>query len=94
MHYRSFRPARSIAEADRARLTHEVGDLLLAASNLARFADIDPETALREANGRFERRFRRIEAWLAEQGKHPEQSSLEEMERLWQRAKEEETRGS
>jgi len=82
------------AGADRARLTHEIGDLLLAASNLARFADIDPETALREANGRFERRFHRIEAWLAEQGKHPEQSSLAEMEQLWQRAKREETHGS
>lgn len=78
------------AGAGRERLTHEVGDLLLACSNLARFADIDPEGALREANGRFERRFRRIEVWLAEQGKRPEQSSLEEMEALWRRAKEEE----
>jgi nucleoside triphosphate diphosphatase len=78
------------ADAGRERLTHEIGDLLLACSNLARFAAIDPESALREANGRFERRFRRIEAWLAEQGKRPEQSSLEEMERLWRRAKEEE----
>jgi ATP diphosphatase len=78
-------------DGGRERLRHEVGDLLLACSNLARFADIDPESALREANGRFERRFRRIEAWLAEQGRQPEQSSLEEMEQLWRRAKEEET---
>jgi MazG family protein len=72
------------------RLRHEIGDLLLAGSNLARFAGIDPESALREANGRFERRFRRIEAWLAEQGSKPEASSLAEMEQLWRRAKEEE----
>jgi MazG family protein len=83
-----------LAGADRERLTHEIGDLLLAGSNLARFAGIDPETALREANGRFERRFRRIESWLAEQGKNPEQSSLTEMEQLWRRAKEEETHRS
>lgn len=83
-----------LAGSDRERLTHEIGDLLLAGSNLARFAGIDPETALREANDRFERRFRRIESWLAEQDKNPEQSSLAEMEQLWRRAKEEETHGS
>ena len=74
------------------RLRHEIGDLLLASSNLARFAGIDPESALREANGRFERRFRRIEDWLAEQDRDPERSNLAEMEQLWQRAKEEETK--
>ncbi len=78
--------------AGRDRLSHEIGDLLLASSNLARFAGIDPESALREANGRFERRFRRIEDWLAEQGRDPERSDLAEMEQLWQRAKEEETK--
>jgi ATP diphosphatase len=80
------------AAAGRERLSHEIGDLLLACSNLARFADIDPEVALREANGRFERRFRRIEAFLAEQGRDPGQSDLAEMEQLWRRAKDEETR--
>jgi ATP diphosphatase len=80
------------ADAARDRLSHEIGDLLLASSNLARFAGIDPESALREANGRFERRFRRIEDWLAEQGRDPERSNLAEMEQLWQRAKEEETK--
>lgn len=79
------------AAGGRERLRHEIGDLLLACSNLARYADIDPEDALRAANRRFERRFRRIEHWLAEEGKHPEASSLEEMDTLWRRAKEEET---
>ena len=73
-------------------MSHEIGDLLLACSNLARFAEIDPESALREANRRFERRFRRIETWLAEEGRRPEQSDLDEMEGLWRRAKEEEDR--
>jgi MazG family protein len=81
------------ADGGRGRLSHEIGDLLLACSNLARFADIDPEAALRDANCRFERRFRRIEAWLAAEGRTPEQSDLEEMERLWRRAKEEESQG-
>jgi ATP diphosphatase len=72
------------------RLRHEIGDLLLAGSNLARFAGIDPEGALREANARFERRFRSIEAGLAQQGRTPEQASLADMEELWLRAKLEE----
>jgi MazG family protein len=82
------------AGGERAGLSHEIGDLLLACSNLARFADIDPETALRDANRRFERRFRRVESLLAAEGRRPEQSDLEEMERLWQRAKREESGGT
>jgi ATP diphosphatase len=51
---------------------------------------VDAETALRNANAKFERRFRRIEALLAEQGKTPAQSNLAEMDALWDRAKHEE----
>ena len=80
------------AGGERAPLSHEIGDLLLACSNLARFAEIDPETALRDANRRFESRFRRIERWLAAEGRTPEQTDLAEMERLWRRAKQEERR--
>lgn len=75
---------------DADRMRHEIGDLLLVCSNIARYADVDPESALREANGRFERRFRRIEQCLAEQGLTPAQSNPAEMETLWQRAKAEE----
>lgn len=78
------------AGGDAARMRHEIGDLLLVCSNIARYADVDPEAALREANGRFERRFRRIEEALAEQGRTPAQSNAAEMEALWQRAKAEE----
>src|SRR3569833_1607291 len=76
--------------SDPARMRHEIGDLLLVCSNIARYADVDPESALREANGRFERRFRRIEERLAEQGRTPAQATLAEMEKLWQQAKREE----
>lgn len=79
-----------LREADRARLQDELGDLLFAVTNLARRLDIDPETALRGTNAKFERRFRRIEGWLAEAGRGPEQSDLAEMEALWVRAKNEE----
>ena len=70
-----------------ARLTDELGDILFAHANLARHLGIDPETALRHANAKFERRFRIIEAWLAEGGRAPEDASLDEMEALWTRAK-------
>jgi ATP diphosphatase len=72
------------------RLADELGDLLFACVNLARKAEIDPGMALRGTNLKFERRFRRVEALLSAAGKAPEGASLEEMEALWIRAKEEE----
>lgn len=65
----------------------EYGDLLFAMANVARHLGIDPEAALRDANGKFERRFRHIEAMLAERGKLPGQSNLAEMDALWDEAK-------
>ena len=69
------------------RLHEEVGDLLFALVNVARKLEVDPEAALRDANAKFERRFHSIETALAERGKTPDQSSLEEMDALWDRAK-------
>ncbi len=69
------------------RMADEIGDLLFALANLARHLKIDPETALRGCNEKFERRFRSIEQALAEQGRSPKDASLEEMEALWQDAK-------
>lgn len=80
-----------LAVADKARLQDELGDVLFAVTNLARRLDIDPETALRGTNAKFDRRFRRIESLLADDGRTPDQSNLDEMETLWQRAKREET---
>lgn len=81
-------------KAPQERLLDELGDLLFACANLARKLAVDPETALRSTNAKFERRFRRIEDWLAEAGKTPGQSTLEEMDALWNRAKAEERSGN
>ena len=72
------------------RLSDELGDLSFAYVNLARHLGIDAEAALRSTNAKFERRFRRIEALLAERGKQAEDSDLEELDRLWNQAKAEE----
>ena len=70
-----------------ARLHEELGDLLFAVVNLARRLKIDPETALRYANSKFETRFKHVEAQLADRGKTPPQSTLAEMDALWDLAK-------
>lgn len=71
----------------RAQIEEEFGDLLFVMANVARHLDIDPEAALRAANGKFVRRFRYIEARLADQGSSPERSTLSEMDELWNAAK-------
>jgi MazG family protein len=68
----------------KTRMEQELGDLLFAVVNVARKLDLDAEQALRGANGRFERRFRHVEARL---GEKIESAGLEAMERLWQEAK-------
>lgn len=65
----------------------EFGDLLFVMANLARHLKIDPEAALRAANAKFTRRFRYIEDALDAVGKHPKDSSLAEMDALWDAAK-------
>jgi MazG family protein len=65
----------------------EVGDLLAAVVNLARWRGVEPESALRESNLRFARRFRHIEAEARRRGIPLEQLGMEEMERLWEEAK-------
>ncbi len=73
--------------ADPDRVLDEVGDVLFTCANLARKAGLDPETALRHANAKFERRFRRMEALLAADGRRLEETPLEAMEERWQEAK-------
>ncbi|MCW5751557.1 MAG: nucleoside triphosphate pyrophosphohydrolase [Alphaproteobacteria bacterium] len=77
-------------DAPKERIEDEFGDLLFVVANLARHLDLDPEAALRRTNAKFERRFRRIEALLAERGRRPDQSDLAEMDALWDQAKAEE----
>jgi MazG family protein len=70
-----------------SRLEEEVGDLLFAAANLARFLRSDPETCLRRANQKFMRRFQTLEKEVARRGKNLRECSLEEMESLWNELK-------
>jgi len=72
---------------NRAGLRDEVGDLLFVAVNLARFLDVDPETALRRSNRKFSRRFRYVEAVLKERGVDLKDATLTEMDALWEEAK-------
>jgi len=79
------------AGADPARIEDEVGDVLFVAVNLARLSGVDYSRALRGANAKFERRFRRMEALAAADGKPLAGQDLGEQEGYWQRAKAEES---
>jgi nucleoside triphosphate diphosphatase len=81
-----------IPETLREKLEDEVGDLFFVVVNIARYLSIDPESALRKTNAKFRRRFQWLEQRLQEQGKELSKSNLEEMETLWQAAKQEERR--
>ncbi len=70
------------------RLEDEVGDLLFAVANLARHLKVDPDQALRRTNAKVMRRFASIEKALAAEGRMPADATLDEMEALWQAAKE------
>lgn len=72
---------------DDERLEDEIGDLLFTVANLARHVNIDPDQALRRTNAKFIKRFEKIEAALADDGRRPEGASLDEMEDLWIKAK-------
>lgn len=74
-------------ETRRERLEDEIGDILFVIVNIARYLKIDSESALKRANRKFKVRFRYMENELARQGKNLEQTSLQEMEALWQKAK-------
>jgi ATP diphosphatase len=68
-------------------VAEEIGDLFFAVANLARHRQCDPETIMRAANAKFERRFRYIEDELARRGQPFSATSLQEMEALWIAAK-------
>ncbi|MGH8353526.1 MAG: nucleoside triphosphate pyrophosphohydrolase [Pseudomonas sp.] len=83
----------AMSENDPAAIAAEIGDLLFVVVNLARHLKVDPETALRGANGKFERRFRFIEQALREAGRPIEDCTLEELDALWGEAKRQEKDG-
>jgi len=79
------------AKTDARAVAEEVGDLLFVAVNVARLAGVDPESSLKAANRKFRRRFRHVEDRLRADGRRPADSTLEEMDRLWDEAKRRET---
>jgi ATP diphosphatase len=80
----------AVPEDLRIRLEEEVGDLFFVLVNIARYLSLDPESALRKTNRKFRRRFQWMEERLRESGKTAEQASMDELESLWQQAKQQE----
>lgn len=75
-------------------IEEEFGDLLFVMVNLGRHLGVDPETALRATNAKFTRRFNAVEDALAARGKTPSESTLAEMDDLWNSVKKAEKSGS
>src|SRR2546422_5583362 len=79
--------AESEAEADHAHVREEIGDLLFVITNIARRLNVEPEAALKLSNRKFRRRFLSIERALQERGQSFQETTLEQLESLWQEAK-------
>jgi MazG family protein len=79
-----------IPESLHARLEDEIGDLFFVLVNIARYLSVDPESALKKTNRKFRRRFQSMEERLRASGKTLEHATMEEMEALWQAAKQQE----
>ncbi len=77
----------ALASGNKAAITEEIGDVLFVVANLARHAGLDPESCLAGCNAKFERRFGHIEQTLEAAGRALKTASLDEMEALWQQAK-------
>jgi len=80
-----------VARELQERIEGEIGDLFFVLVNLARFLEVDPESALRRTAKKFRNRFHSMEAAAREQGLKIENMSLEQMEELWQQSKKLET---
>jgi len=74
-------------EADHVRVREEIGDLLFVVTNIARQLNVEPEAALKLSNRKFRRRFGYIETRLREQNRKFAETTLDELEELWQEAK-------
>jgi MazG family protein len=70
-----------------SEISEEIGDLLFVMVNLSRLLGVDPESALKSSNRKFRKRFLYIEQRLGEDGRTPAESTLEEMDALWEEAK-------
>ena len=83
----------AMSENDPQAISEEIGDLLFVVTNLARHLKVDPESALRAANAKVERRFRFIEQALREAQRPIENCTLDELDALWGEAKKQEKHG-
>jgi ATP diphosphatase len=79
--------SRAVKDSDKDAMEDELGDLLFSLVNLARHLKLDPEKALRRANGKFSRRFRHAEEAARQEGKELGQLSPGELDALWSAAK-------
>ncbi|MDA2930899.1 nucleoside triphosphate pyrophosphohydrolase [Acidobacteria bacterium AH-259-O06] len=79
----------ALEKDDQAKIKEEVGDLLFAALNISRYLQIDPESALNQANRKFLRRFKAMEEHFAAQERSLKEVNVEEMEAFWQDQKDE-----
>lgn len=77
----------AIEQSDKESISEEIGDLLFVVQNLARHLDVEPESALKRTNRKFRNRFKYIEKELENSGKSLAETSLEEMDLLWDRSK-------
>ena len=78
----------AVEEGDEKHIEEELGDVLFALINYARFVKTDPEKALEQTNKKFIRRFQQVEEMAAAQGKSLHDMNLEEMDTLWNKVKE------
>jgi MazG family protein len=74
-------------EVLRARLEEELGDMFFVLVNIARYLALDPESSLKRTNRKFRQRFQWMEERLHHTGRTPENASMDELENLWQQAK-------
>ena len=87
------RPQQPVPEELRSRLEDEIGDMFFVLVNIARYLSVDPESALRKTNRKFKQRFQWIEQQLRTEGRTPQQATMDELESLWQQAKQHEKAG-
>jgi MazG family protein len=87
LHEETAELRKALGRAEPAALEEEVGDLLFVVVNVARFLGIDPEIALKKANGKFTARFREMEHQAAGQGRRLADTSKDDLEELWEASK-------
>jgi len=80
----------ALAGDNRARIEHEVGDLFFSVMNLSRFLNVDAEKALTATNAKFVSRYKRMEKLIAGEGRSMDGMTLDELDRYWEQAKQDE----